>query len=87
MHWNESVKKRELADYLNLGPLHRHLARHMARRPETLEDDHPVEIPETNVFRQTEHLDRELDDLRARKAQEQEFAEEAFALVHIRVSG
>ncbi|KAK3838959.1 MAG: hypothetical protein J3R72DRAFT_511922 [Linnemannia gamsii] len=64
-----------------------HLVRHMARRPETLEDDHPVEIPDTNIFRQTNHLDRELDDLRARRAQEQDFAEKEFAQIRIRISG
>ncbi|KAK3833244.1 MAG: hypothetical protein J3R72DRAFT_453358 [Linnemannia gamsii] len=63
-----------------------HLARHMGRRP-AVDEDHPIEIPDTNVFRQMEHLDREPDDLRPRRSQEREFAEEEFALVCIRISG
>ncbi|KAG0374660.1 hypothetical protein BGX24_010114 [Mortierella sp. AD032] len=57
-----------------------HLVRHLDRRPETVDEDHPIEIPGTNVFRQMEHLDREPDDLRPRRPQEREFAEEEFAL-------
>lgn len=59
----------------------------MARRPETLEEGHRVEIPVTNVFRQAEHLDRALHDLRARRAEEREFAEEEYCLLRFRISG
>ncbi|KAK5823668.1 hypothetical protein F5H01DRAFT_376563 [Linnemannia elongata] len=72
-----------------VGPITmRHWGRHMARRPETVEDDVPLmDMPQNNTFRQTQHLDRELDDIRQRRLEDRAFYNEEYRALRFKIDG
>lgn len=66
----------------------RHRSRHSARRLDMVEDGVSLmDMPQTNTFRQIQHLDQELDDLRQRILRDRNFYNEEYWALRFRIDG
>ncbi|KAG0195355.1 hypothetical protein BGX28_001593 [Mortierella sp. GBA30] len=61
-----------------------HLARHIARRRSTAEDE-PVVIPRSHTFRQFRHLDNQAEALHRRRQEEIVVREEEYKRVRMKI--